>query len=60
MAKVDKELAQYLFKKIVNHQNDKEVKKKRPMLMCGIFFNQRDIKQWIKKFKKNEKKSWLV
>ena len=43
-----KVLAEYLFKKIVDHQNDREMKKKRPMLMCGIYFNKKDLEQWIK------------
>ncbi len=57
MVELEKELAQYLFKKIVNHQNDREIKKKRPMLMCGIYFSKLDLERWIKKFKKNEKKA---
>ena len=52
-----KELAEYLFKKIVDHQNDKEMKKKRPMLMCGIYFSRKDLELWIEQcYKKNEKK----
>ena len=57
MVELEKELAQYLFKKIVNHQNDREIKKKKPMLMCGIYFSKLDLERWIKKFKKNEKKA---
>tara|TARA_B100000085_G_C18241725_1_gene390212 strand:+ start:135 stop:305 length:171 start_codon:yes stop_codon:yes gene_type:complete len=52
-----KELAEYLFKKIVDHQNDKEMKKKRPMLMCGIYFSRKDLELWIEQCYKKTKKS---
>ncbi len=51
-----KELAEYLFKKIVDHQNDKEMKKKRPMLMCGIYFSRKDLELWIEQYYKKKRK----
>jgi len=43
-------LAEFLFKKIVDYQNDKTVKRKRPMLMCGIYFSSRILNEWIGEF----------
>jgi len=47
---VVEELADFLFKKIVDYQSDKTVKKKRPMLMCGIYFSSRILNEWIGEF----------
>jgi len=49
---LDKEtkLAQYLFKKIVDYQSDRTIKRTRPMLMCGIYFNSTILNQWIGEF----------
>ena len=48
--KMVEELADFLFKKIVDYQSDKTVKRKRPMLMCGIYFSSRILKEWIGEF----------
>ncbi len=47
---VVEELAGFLFKKIVDYQSDKTVKRKRPMLMCGIYFSSKILKEWIGEF----------
>ena len=47
---VVEELADFLFKKIVDYQSDTTVKKKRTMLMWGIYFSSRILNEWIGEF----------
>jgi hypothetical protein len=51
--KKNKGLEEYLFKKIVDHQNNMNIKRTRPMLMCGIYFNTKDLKKWIQCYHEN-------
>ena len=47
-------LANYLFNKINEYQNDIDVRKEKPMLWpAGIYFTEKNIKQWIEEHDKN-------
>ena len=51
------DFAHTLFNEIVKHQSDGQVKRTRPMQYpSGLYFNVKDIKKWLKKAKKSEKK----
>ena len=40
--------ANFLFGKINDHQNDDKVRKEKPMLWpAGIYFNEKNLKEWI-------------
>ena len=44
-----KSLANFLFDKIDNHQNDPNVRKTKPMLWpAGLYFTAKNIEDWIK------------
>ena len=44
-----KSLANFLFDKIDNHQNDTNVRKTKPMLWpAGLYFTTKNIEDWIK------------
>ena len=51
------DFAHTLFNEIVKHQSDRQVKRTRPMQYpSGLYFNEKDLKKWLKKAKKSEKK----
>ena len=51
------DFAHTLFNEIVKHQSDRQVKRTRPMQYpSGLYFNVEDVKKWLKKAKKSEKK----
>ena len=50
-----KNLARYLFDRLVQHQNDQTNTKTRPRLYpSGFVFDQRDIEKWILDHKDHE------
>ena len=51
------DFAHILFNEIVKHQSDRQVKRTRPMQYPSrLYFNEKDLKKWLKKAKKSEKK----
>ena len=41
-------LANYLFRKINDYQNNEQVRKEKPMLWpAGIYFTEKNIEEWI-------------
>ena len=50
-----KSLANFLFNKIDEYQNDPIVRKTKPMLWpAGIYFTEKKIEEWIKEHDKNK------
>jgi len=48
----NKDLAEYLYNEISEHQSDNEIRRTRPQVWpTGLFFNTSDIEGWIKQFK---------
>ena len=48
----NKELAEYLYNEISEHQGDEDVKRTRPMTWpTGLYFNSSDLEYWIEQFK---------
>jgi hypothetical protein len=48
----NKELAEYLYKEITEHQSDTDVRRTRPQVWrTGLFFNTSDLEYWIEQFK---------
>jgi hypothetical protein len=48
----NKELAEYLYNEISEHQGDEDVKRTRPMTWpTGLYFNSNDLEYWIEQFK---------
>tara|TARA_Y100000114_G_C11614740_1_gene256813 strand:- start:92 stop:262 length:171 start_codon:yes stop_codon:yes gene_type:complete len=49
-------LANYLFKKINNYQNNEDVRKKKPMLWpAGLYFTEKNLAEWIAEHDRTEK-----
>ena len=56
MSNYIKSLANFLFAKINNHQNDDEVRKNKPMLWpAGLYFTEKNLEQWIEEHDRSEK-----
>ena len=48
----NKELAEYLYNEISEHQCDNEVRRTRPQAWpSGLFFSTNDLEWWIEQFK---------
>ena len=42
-------LANYLFRKINDYQNNGQVRKEKPMLWpAGLYFSEKNLQEWIK------------
>ena len=42
-------LANYLFRKINDYQNNEQVRKEKPMLLpAGLYFSEKNLQEWIK------------
>ena len=55
MDNYSKSLAQYLFDRLVEHQNDINNSKTRPRLYpSGFIFDERDLEKWIQDHKDHE------
>lgn len=55
MDNYSKSLAQYLFDRLVEHQNDPNNSKTRPRLYpSGFIFDERDLEKWIQDHKDHE------
>ena len=55
MDNYSKSLAQYLFDRLVEHQNDINNSKTRPKLYpSGFIFDERDLEKWIQDHKDHE------
>ena len=58
MDNYSKRLAQFLFERVVQHQNDPENSKTRPRLYpSGFVFDDRDLEKWIQDHKDHENTS---
>ena len=53
---VSTKLSKVLYEEIVKHQTDRSIRRTRPMQYpSGLYFNEKDLKKWIKKAKKVKK-----
>ncbi len=51
-----KSLANYLFTRINEYQNNEQVRKTKPMLWpAGIYFTEKNLADWIEQHGRNEK-----